>query len=137
MRRLVILSGSAKGQAVELTQGTLSIGRADENNLVLEDSSVSRRHAVLTVDGAEYRLRDVGSRNGTRVNGRPVQETKLVPGDAVQFGEVEARYEAGGPAVSRPVVAAPGEGVAGAVGAVDGAESGACDEVGRGGAECG
>ena len=61
-RRLVVQSGLAKGQAVDLTQGAISVGRADENNIVLEDNSISRRHVTLIFDGAEYKLRDVGSR---------------------------------------------------------------------------
>lgn len=110
MRRLVILSGQLKGRSVDLTESTVSIGRADENHLVLEDISVSRRHAVLTFDGQEYRLRDVGSRNGTRVNHKPVQETRLVPGDVIQLGEVELRYELPGARPVAPVVpAAAGE----------------------------
>ena len=102
MRRLVILSGRAKGQQFDLTQPTISIGRADENNLVLDDDDVSRRHVLLTFDGIEYKLRDLGSRNGSKVNGKPILESKLVPGDRLHIGMVEARYETVGEKIPVP-----------------------------------
>ena len=70
------------------------LGRARECDCVLAEPSVSRRHAELRRDGDRWLLRDLGSRNGTRVNGvRVLEETEVGPGDRVSFGG--ARYRLG------------------------------------------
>ena len=77
----------------ELTDEQITIGRAPDNSIQLEDPSVSGRHARLTLVGARYQLRDLDSTNGTRVNGETVTEVFLRAGDRIRFGKVEARYE--------------------------------------------
>jgi hypothetical protein len=67
-----------------------SIGRLEGNDLVLPDPHVSRQHAVIVELNGCYRLRDLGSRNGTRLNGQPVSEADLSEGDRVAFGAFEA-----------------------------------------------
>ena len=58
---------------------------------MVPEASVSRRHAELRRDATRWLLRDLGSRNGTRVNGlRVLEETEVRPGDRVSFGD--ARY---------------------------------------------
>lgn len=67
------------------------IGRERDCDMLLTEISVSRHHAELLFDGAEWSLRDLGSKNGTRVNGMRIQAPHRVrPGDAVSFGG--ARY---------------------------------------------
>jgi len=88
MPRLVI-----NGTAHELIGDLITIGRAPGNTIVIEDSSVSSRHAELLRDGENYRLKDLDSTNGTRVNGASVTETTLRPGDRIQFGAAQAHYE--------------------------------------------
>jgi pSer/pThr/pTyr-binding forkhead associated (FHA) protein len=76
---------------------TLTIGRDDENDIVLESITVSRCHALLLPDSAGLRLVDLESTNGTLVNGvlAPADEpVRLADGDVVQFGQVLARYAA-------------------------------------------
>src|SRR5690606_29763858 len=72
----------------ELPEGETLLGRADDNRIVLAGSLVSRRHARLVVAGERLFVEDVGSRNGTGVNGvcvdRPVY---LAPGDLIDIGE--------------------------------------------------
>jgi hypothetical protein len=71
--------------------GAVVLGRARDCGCVIADPSVSRRHAELRRDGERWLLRDLGSRNGTRVNGvRVVAEVEVCPGDRVGFGD--ARY---------------------------------------------
>ena len=77
----------------ELTEERITIGRAPDNLLQINDPSVSGRHAQLTLVGERYQLKDLGSTNGTRVNGETVTEVFLRVGDRVRFGKVEARYE--------------------------------------------
>lgn len=67
----------------------LTVGR--RGDIVLRDMSVSREHAVLTWNGDAWTVTDVGSRNGTFVNGVSVQRKFIVPGDVVQFGRVELK----------------------------------------------
>jgi class 3 adenylate cyclase len=74
--------------AYELPEGVTSLGRADDNDIVLGGDLVSRKHARLVVEGDALRIEDLGSRNGTRLNGGPVQGTRpLKPGDTIALGE--------------------------------------------------
>jgi len=85
----LIISGTAH----ELTEELITIGRAPDNAIVIDDPSVSSRHAQLELSGETYRLKDLESTNGTRVNGIPVTETALRFDDRIRFGGVEARFE--------------------------------------------
>ena len=66
--------------------GRLVLGRAPGCQLVFDDDTVSRRHAELRMTDGRWILRDLGSSNGTWVNGRQVMEAEVVPGDQVQLG---------------------------------------------------
>lgn len=81
------------GVAHELAEELITIGRAPDNAIVIEDSSVSSRHAQLERSGETYRLKDLESTNGTRVNGLPVTETALRFDDRIRFGAVDVRFE--------------------------------------------
>jgi hypothetical protein len=70
------------------------IGRSEESEIVLLDPSVSRAHAVVEVDGGQAILRDLGSTNGTFVNGRRVEAESLHDGDELRFGNTRLRVEA-------------------------------------------
>ena len=107
MRKLAMLSGSLKGTVLALAHDSISLGRAQENNIHLDDDDVSRLHALLSFDGQEYRLRDLNSANGTFVNGQRIVETLLLPGDVVKIGLVQMRYDRG-PAAA-PLTASPAE----------------------------
>jgi pSer/pThr/pTyr-binding forkhead associated (FHA) protein len=66
-----------------------TIGRAADNSIVLDDAFVSGSHAQMTFDNGAWWLRDLGSTNGTELNGAPVHSTVQVSdGDVVQFGRV-------------------------------------------------
>ncbi|MBN1204840.1 MAG: FHA domain-containing protein [Myxococcaceae bacterium] len=72
----------------DLPEGVTSLGRADENDIVLGGDLVSRKHARLHVAGDSLRIEDLGSRNGSRVNGQSLQGSQdLAPGDTVILGE--------------------------------------------------
>jgi pSer/pThr/pTyr-binding forkhead associated (FHA) protein len=88
MPRLVI-----SGAAHELTDDVITIGRAPDNMIVIDDPSVSGRHAQLRLAGEVYRLKDLESTNGTRINGIPVTETALRFDDRIRFGAVDALFE--------------------------------------------
>jgi hypothetical protein len=67
------------------------IGRSDACDLVLGDQTVSRRHAQLSRTSVGWLLSDLGSTNGTRVNGWRVKQVRVRPGDRVQVGRVRLR----------------------------------------------
>ena len=79
----------------ELNDDLITVGRVDDNMIVIPDISVSSHHAELTLQDGDYVLKDIGSTNGTRVNGRDVpegQDTPLQDGDSVLFGKVSTLY---------------------------------------------
>ncbi len=77
----------------ELDQEAVTLGRHRENGIMLDDPSVSGRHAVLLREGTRYRVRDLDSTTGTLVNGESVRDRLLEPGDRVAFGDVVRRVE--------------------------------------------
>lgn len=78
--------------ALPAGEGPVVLGRSRDCDCVLAEPSVSRRHAELRRDGARWVLRDLGSRNGTRVNGaRLLDEAGVGPGDRVSFGDARFR----------------------------------------------
>ena len=72
---------------------TLVVGRDPESGLLLEDPRVSKRHARLSWSSAGWRLEDLGSKNGTLVNGASVSVAPLAGGDWISFGGVMGRFE--------------------------------------------
>ncbi len=78
----------------ELTEGAHVIGRADDAGVKLAQPSVSRRHAEIVVNGTEVMLRDLGSHNGTRLNGAQVmKETSVHMGDVIEVANLNFRVE--------------------------------------------
>jgi FHA domain-containing protein/uncharacterized protein DUF1707 len=75
-----------------LPERKVTLGRSRDCDCVLAEPSVSRRHAELRREGGRWLLRDLGSRNGTRVNGvRLLDEAEVCPGDRVSFGDARFR----------------------------------------------
>jgi hypothetical protein len=73
--------------------GRARVGRSDESEIVLVDPSVSRLHAILETEGGAALVRDLGSTNGTFVNGRRVSVETLRDGDELRFGNTQMRFE--------------------------------------------
>ena len=84
--RIVGISGPLQGQSLSLAEGETSFGRANGNQICVVDSSLSRQHCLLIRAGSDISIRDLSSRNGTRVNGIPVTEQKLQHGDQISLG---------------------------------------------------
>lgn len=97
---LVVRAGSQAGAAFALRTDVTRLGRHPDSEIILDDITVSRRHAELVRVGDGYVLRDAGSLNGTYVNGERVDEAQLRQGDELQVGKFRLVFFA-------PGVAAP------------------------------
>ncbi|MEN3308070.1 MAG: hypothetical protein V7603_4272 [Micromonosporaceae bacterium] len=84
------------GRTYPLSIGSTVIGRGDQANLRLPDVGISRRHARLDFDGAQVVLTDLGSTNGTMVNGQRVSAVALNPGDMIQIGTTTLTFRVDG-----------------------------------------
>ena len=82
------------GDRFSLTESVISIGRHPDCNLVLADPNVSRNHAEIRPQGDRFAVVDLGSTNGTRINGVRVDTQLLQDGDEVSFGNTKLRFEA-------------------------------------------
>jgi predicted component of type VI protein secretion system len=91
------------GVTHELFDEAITIGRGPDNTIVVNDPSISTHHAQLLLEADTYRLKDLDSTNGTRVNGKPVTETVLRFDDRIRFGAAEARYESTEASGSKPL----------------------------------
>jgi FhaA, N-terminal domain/FHA domain len=82
------------GERFVLGDAIVTIGRLPESVLVLEDPNVSRQHAEIRPSGNGFVLADLGSTNGSKVNGIKVSERVLQDGDEITFGSTSFRFEA-------------------------------------------
>lgn len=121
--RLLVRQGPRAGQTFDLNKPVILIGREAGNEIILEDPQVSRHHARLTQQGGGYIVEDMGSTNGTFINGRRVLgATPLNFGDALGLGdtivlevqssagEMYAGYGQPQPAMAPPPAPAPAYG---------------------------
>jgi hypothetical protein len=82
------------GERFTLAEHPISIGRRPECNIVLADPNVSRTHAEIRAQGDGFLLTDLGSTNGTKINGVRVEQRLLADGDELTFGNTRLRFEA-------------------------------------------
>ncbi|HEX3325401.1 MAG TPA: FHA domain-containing protein [Actinomycetota bacterium] len=92
---LIVKRGPNAGSKFFLDADVTEIGRHPDSHIFLDDITVSRRHAELRRDGAEFSLTDVGSLNGTYVNRERVEEAILHSGDEIQVGKFKLVFLAG------------------------------------------
>lgn len=86
--QLIMRSGPTPGAAYTLEGDQITIGRDSTNGITINDAEISRRHARLTFQGGKYILEDLGSTNGTFVNGQRLAGPRVLKsGEVVSFGE--------------------------------------------------
>jgi pSer/pThr/pTyr-binding forkhead associated (FHA) protein len=110
--RLIAEGGPIDGHVIELGRPRTSFGRAPDNDVPLDHPSISRHHAAVhRIAADQVEIEDLGSSNGSFLNGERVEKAVAAPGDVVRFGELRFRLEGDGAgAQSLPVAgrAAPG-----------------------------
>ena len=97
--RLVSFTGD---QSFELPQGrSLVVGRGVSSDIAIYDPTISRRHAELVVENDGVKVKDLGSSNGTCINGNRVKAGRLALNDSVTFGKVLFQLEESAPGARR------------------------------------
>jgi len=93
---LIVLDENGEaGERISVTSTPITIGRLSTNDVVISDSNVSRRHAELKQEGSSWKLVDLGSTNGTLVNGKLGREHTIKNGDRISFGTSELEFNSG------------------------------------------
>ena len=83
------------GERIDLGEHTTTVGRLPESTITIDDGNVSREHAKIKAGNNGYVVQDLGSTNGTLVNGQRIDGTRmLADGDIVSFGSTHVRFEA-------------------------------------------
>ncbi|MBH1966350.1 MAG: FHA domain-containing protein [Comamonadaceae bacterium] len=92
MPRLIVSIDGVVVKEVLLNQSRLTLGRRPHNDVVLDQLAVSGEHAVIVSEAGQVVLEDLGSTNGTYVNGIPVVRRVLVGGDEIDIGKCRVKY---------------------------------------------
>lgn len=98
MPRIQFTTPEGASGALELDAERMSVGRADDNQLIIADDSVSSHHGEFAFDGSSWTLTDLGSTNGTKVGGSRVEHVNLASGGAFQLGNVNCVFHGDGEA---------------------------------------
>ena len=94
--QLKMIAGPREGTTLQLRIPATTFGRGAENDYrFAEDNEMSRNHCSITLEAGHFLLRDLGSTNGTLVNGNSVTETEIKSGDIVEFGEIKMEFQSG------------------------------------------
>ena len=100
MPKLLLIENNETASSFDLAEGKITIGRGGDCEIRLDDEAISRQHVrVITLMGDAF-LEDLGSSNGTYVNGKLTQKCALNDGDVVQIGDKELRFSQPGDASS-------------------------------------
>jgi pSer/pThr/pTyr-binding forkhead associated (FHA) protein len=100
--KLIVASGKSAGRSIAIKRNKLLIGRAEECDVRPLSEEVSRRHCAVIVGPADVWVQDLGSRNGTFVNGERIEaKTKLSDGDLIRVGSLELKVSCSAPAAKK------------------------------------
>ncbi|KAA0215561.1 MAG: FHA domain-containing protein [Leptolyngbya sp. PLA3] len=94
MATLQLKVEGGRGRPIRLDDDPITIGRHPDNRIRIKDEMASRHHCIIEPAApGQFRLRDLGSRNGTKLNGNRVAESLLQPGDVIQIGQLQFQVE--------------------------------------------
>jgi hypothetical protein len=85
-------NGDAAGETVIIRRPVVTIGRALDNDVIIDSAEVSRHHARIEVRNGDYHILDLDSTNGTAVNGHPANATRLNHGDTISLGTIALQF---------------------------------------------
>jgi|ERR1700677_5030691 len=104
MAKLVVLTQSMAGRSCDLASERTTIGRVEENNFQISEPSVSSRHCEILLRGNDVVVKDLGSTNGTFINGEKItEEGVLKPGQTLRLGNIELKLDTlGAPGAPAP-----------------------------------
>ena len=94
MASLFIIQGAEPGKRFELKTRAVGLGRDTSNAIRIQDNEVSRKHAEVRLDENAVRVVDLGSANGTYLNGKAVDQATLRPGDQIRVGQTVMQFDA-------------------------------------------
>lgn len=94
MATLIGMSEEVKGVQLEITEEKITIGRKGDNQVTIENPTVSGHHCEVFREDDHYIVHDLGSTNGTRINHREISDSKLRPKDILQVGSIEFMFDA-------------------------------------------
>jgi FHA domain-containing protein len=90
---LLVRTDGAPPVQFDLGGALIGVGRASDNDVIVDDPQVSRHHCQLKLQHGAYSFADLGSRNGSSVNGQAVSEVALGPGDVIRIGSTEIEFQ--------------------------------------------
>jgi len=90
--RLMLMEGERVKEEYQLDENELTIGRAEENKIVLKNETVSRKHVIVKKENNQYKIADLGSSNGTFVNNNKIKEKVLSKGDEIKIGKFVLKF---------------------------------------------
>jgi hypothetical protein len=93
MANLLITSPGFNNQVINLNLGINRFGRAPGNDFIIEHATISAKHCEIALGDGQVTVRDSGSTNGTYINGQPVMDAKLSPGQVLRLGDVDFLVE--------------------------------------------
>src|SRR6185369_12736571 len=100
MSKLVLLTEGFAGRTYELSVERTTVGRVEDNAFQIAEPSVSSHHAEIILRGNDVVIKDLGSTNGTFINGEKITESALKPGQTLRFGTVELKLDGDGAAAA-------------------------------------
>ncbi len=124
--RLLISSGQSKLRVVVVSKERITIGRRPQNDIALDDLTVSGEHAAIETQGTESVIHDLDSRNGTLVNGLAVSRRVLCHGDVIDIGIYRLRF-----VVERPAPSKANDALVGWIDFLSGPKAGSSQRVER------
>ena len=95
MPKLVLLSEGFTGRTYDLKTDRTTVGRVSDNAFEIPEASVSSHHCEILQRGSDVVVKDLGSTNGTFINGEKIEEAVLKPGQILRVGMIEMRLESG------------------------------------------
>ncbi len=107
MAKLVVLTQSMAGRSIDLASERTTVGRVEDNAVQIAEPSVSSRPCEMLLRGNDVVVTDLGSTNGTFINGEKISESVLKPGQTLRLGNVELKLDAPGAPVSAPASTPP------------------------------